>query len=140
MTLMCSFAGSSSAWPTSFSVAAGSDSSSDGMSFSDDEGGRATSSPNFVSRFLEQARDLRTQFPDAARSRAAALDKNMSEFGSAASDLVTSVMSKAAQLPGQGFGISNFGPSSSPERASNKTGQTGNIHSFAAILIEPACR
>lgn len=138
MTVMCLFAGSPSAWPTSFSVAAGSDSSSDSMSFSDDEDRRAASSPNFVSRFMDQARDLTVQLPHAARSRATALDRNMSELGSAASDLVTSVMSKAAQLPGQGFSISNFSPRSSPKRASSKMGQTGNSPGLAAMLIEPA--
>lgn len=91
--------GSSSAWPTSFFVAAGSDSSSDSMSFSDDEDRKAASSPTFVSRLKDQAQDLTTQLPSVARSRAAALDRSMNEFGSVASDLMASVISQAEQLP-----------------------------------------
>lgn len=69
------------------------------MSLSDDEDRKAASSPTFVSRFTDQAKHLTTQLPNVARSRAAALDRNMAEFGSAASDLMASVISQAEQLP-----------------------------------------
>lgn len=124
---MCFVEGSSSAWPTSYSVAAGSDSSSDSMSLSDEEDAK-TASPTFMSRFKEQAKDLANRSPDVARTRTAVLDRNMSQFGSAASELVTSVVSKAVQFPGQRFGVSNFSPSRSPEHVSSKIGQTGDRH------------
>lgn len=69
------------------------------MSFSDDEDRKAASSPTFVSRFTDQAKELTTQLPNVARSGAAALDRNMTEFGSVASGLMASVISQAEQLP-----------------------------------------
>ncbi|KAL3142220.1 hypothetical protein ABBQ38_002568 [Trebouxia sp. C0009 RCD-2024] len=118
-------AGSSSAWPTSFSVAMGSDSSSDSMSMSDDEDAKAGSLPSFMSKFTDQARDVTAQLQDSSDRGRTFLDRKGSKVGSAASDFATSVYSKVVHLPGQGFGVSNFSPPNSPGRFPGKMGQTG---------------
>ena len=115
-------AGSSSAWPTSFSVAAGSDSSSDGMSVSDDEDAKTPFSPtSLVSRFMDQARDLTERPFDKSSRGTAVLDTPGLPSGSAVSDFASTMMSRAMQFTGQRFNVSSFSPNGGPKHVSSFT-------------------
>ena len=116
------FVGSSSAWPTSFSVAAGSSSSSDSMSVSDDEEAKTAFNPSMlVSRFVDQAKDL-TQQPFNRSSRGTAVQETEGpQLGSAVSDFASTMMSRAMQFTGQRFGASSFSPNGGSEHVSSRT-------------------
>ena len=116
--------GAPSAWPTSFSVAASSDTSSDSMSVSDDEEARTAFSPSsLVSSFVDQARGL-TASLDSPR-QGSVLEKERAQLGDVTSHMASAFMSKAMQFTGQGFGASQFSSAGAQKAASRQASAVG---------------
>ncbi|KAL0044163.1 hypothetical protein WJX82_001970 [Trebouxia sp. C0006] len=124
--------GAPSAWPTSFSVAA----SSDSMSVSDDEESRAPSSPaSLASQFMTQARHFSNQVAKSSTGEAATLHSREPHAASSGNDLGSIFMTKARQLTGQRFDMSPFSPASFADRSTFKLGQGGK--SSDGKLLQP---
>ena len=115
-------AGAPNAWPTSFSVAA----SSDSMSVSDDEETRTPSSPaSLASQFMTQARHFTNQVAKSSTGKNATLHSREPHAAASGNDLGSMFMTKARQLTGQRFDVSPFSPVSSSEFSMFKLGQGG---------------
>ncbi|DBA70829.1 TPA: hypothetical protein ACH3X2_011713 [Trebouxia sp. C0005] len=114
--------GAPSAWPTSFSVAA----SSDSMSVSDDEESRTPSSPtSLATQLMTQARHYTNQVAKSPTGETATLHSRDTHAASSGNGLRSIFMTKARQLTGQRFDVSPFSPVSSAERSTFKLGQGG---------------
>ncbi|KAL0022946.1 hypothetical protein WJX77_010571 [Trebouxia sp. C0004] len=125
--------GAPNAWPTSFSVAA----SSDSMSVSDDGDSRTPSSPtSLASQFITQARHFNNQVAKISTGESATLHSREPPVASNGNGLGSIFTTKARQQAGQRFDISPFSPVSSAERSTFKLGQGGK--SSDKKLLQPA--
>ncbi len=127
------FTGAPSAWPTSFSIAA----SSDSMSVSDDEESRTPSSPtSLAAQFMTQARQFTNQLAKSSAGESATLHRREPHAASSGNHLGSIFRTKARQLTGQSFDVSNFSPVSTAECSTFKLGEggkTGNDGHHASI-------
>ena len=97
--------GAPNAWPTSFSLAASSDSSSG----SEDEEARLPASPtSLASRFMTQARQLTGQSGGGSPGGSTPVEKGRQHTASPGAHFASLIMDKAPPLTGQGFGVSQF--------------------------------
>lgn len=95
--------GAPDAWPTSFSLAA----SSDSTSGSDDEEARSPSSlGNLASRLMTQARQFTSQ--SGGGSPIDFGEQGKQPTASPGTLIASMILGKAQQLTGQAFGVSNF--------------------------------
>lgn len=126
--------GAPNAWPTSFSVAA----SSDSMSVSDDEETRTPSSPtSLASQFMTQARHFTNQVAKSSTGKTATLHSQEPHAAASGNDLGSMFMTKARQLTGQRFDVSPFSPVSSSEFSMFKLGQGVAGQSSDKKVLQP---
>lgn len=104
--------GAPNAWPTSFSLAA----SSDSTSGSDDEEARSPSSlGNMASRLMTQARQFTSQSGGGSPDGLTLGEQGKKHTASPGTQFASMILDKAQQLTGQAFGVSNFTSVDSPD-------------------------